>query len=266
MYRKSRTAIDKILRPDNVARLKGLASAGMDTKRKRCSVKHNPELERLVHDFALSGEGRVRGRAEVCGFAEEAARQLQVKGFRACMSWYQHFMERHGLTEREARKPVTEQRHACWQAEAEARASSPSGSSSSDGGDRAEGGMAEPEPAEVSAAQSPAGGEELESVSMRFFELLAEYWQAGRMICRKTVELPLYVDKRGTPPHGLEALTKMLGDHCGEEAYNERGGGSRGITLYEVSTRGTVRAIMTDEGLGKSLKRLQEEGYLRVCM
>ncbi|EKX38673.1 hypothetical protein GUITHDRAFT_115221 [Guillardia theta CCMP2712] len=269
IYGKSRTAIDKILRPDNVARLKGLASAGMDTKRKRCSVKHNPELERLVHNYALSGEGRVRGRAEVCGFAEEAARQLQVKGFRACMSWYQHFMERHGLADREDRKHAASPRaEPCKATEGDGGDWSPAVGSERHGAEA--GGWTEAEQGEQgevdTGRHSPVGAGEFESVSMRFFELQVEYWQAGRMVGEKKVELPLYVDKKGTPPHGLETLTKMLGDHCGEGGYERGQGGGRGIALYEVSMRGTVRAIMTDEGLGRSLKRLQGEGYLRACL
>eukprot|EP00960_Hanusia_phi_P034573 751164-Hanusia_phi.AAC.1 len=97
-YGKSRSAISKLLQPDNVRKLKELASAGVTTKMKRCSSAHHPELERKVHEFFKTvGRNDPAWRFKLCMFAEKTALNLGITGFKANPGWCFRFLQRHGF-------------------------------------------------------------------------------------------------------------------------------------------------------------------------
>ncbi|EKX32492.1 hypothetical protein GUITHDRAFT_148592 [Guillardia theta CCMP2712] len=97
-YGKSRSAISKLLQPDNVRKLKELAGAGVTTKMKRCSSAHHPELERKVHEFFKTvGRNDPAWRFKLCMFAEKTAINLGISGFKANPGWCFRFLQRHGF-------------------------------------------------------------------------------------------------------------------------------------------------------------------------
>eukprot|EP00960_Hanusia_phi_P064924 765958-Hanusia_phi.AAC.1 len=50
-FGKSRSAVSKILRVENIAKLKALAGAGVHRNIRRCSSNHDSVLEQRVHEF-----------------------------------------------------------------------------------------------------------------------------------------------------------------------------------------------------------------------
>ena len=104
MFKKSRSAISKILRPENVQKLRQVAATGMHLDVKRHSWRDSSvqflELERRVHQFVLAhtteAEGAPRS-STVCQHAEDLARQIGVENFKGTYGWFTRFMRRHGL-------------------------------------------------------------------------------------------------------------------------------------------------------------------------
>ena len=97
-YGKSRSAISKLLQPNNVRKLKELAGAGVTTKIKRCSSAHHPELERKAHEFFKTvGRSDTVGKLMLRMFAEKTAFSLGISGFEANSGWCFRFLKRHGF-------------------------------------------------------------------------------------------------------------------------------------------------------------------------
>eukprot|EP00960_Hanusia_phi_P041369 754968-Hanusia_phi.AAC.1 len=99
MYGKSRSSISKILRPASVHRLKQLAASGVSTKIKRSASTLHPALEQRIHEHVVNmSRGGNRGfRQDICKYAEGAARELGIEGFKANTNWFHRFMRRHGF-------------------------------------------------------------------------------------------------------------------------------------------------------------------------
>jgi len=104
MFKKSRSAISKILRPENVQKLRQVAATGMHLDVKRHSWRDSSvqflELERRVHQFVLAHtteEGVAPRSSTVCQHAEELALLIGVDNFKATYGWFTRFMRRHGL-------------------------------------------------------------------------------------------------------------------------------------------------------------------------
>lgn len=105
MFKKSRSAISKMLRPGNVQKLRQVVATGMHLDVKRHSWRDSSvqflELERRVHQFVLASATEEKGSlcsASVCQRAEELAREVGVKNFKSSYGWFTRFMRRHGLS------------------------------------------------------------------------------------------------------------------------------------------------------------------------
>ena len=104
MFNKSRSAISKILRPDNVKRLRQAAATGMHPDVKRHSWRDSSEqfleLEKRVHVhvLAVTKEDGSVCHTQVCQYAEKVAAQIGVPSFKATYGWFTRFLRRHGLS------------------------------------------------------------------------------------------------------------------------------------------------------------------------
>jgi hypothetical protein len=106
LYGKSRSAISKILRPENIAKLKNISDTGVHKGVKRYShVLPQLELEKRIHEMMVERAGNAAAcvyygrRAEVMAFAQKVAREAGVVDFRPTYGWYARFLKRHGLAE-----------------------------------------------------------------------------------------------------------------------------------------------------------------------
>uniref|UniRef100_A0A7S0HGM0 HTH CENPB-type domain-containing protein n=1 Tax=Hanusia phi TaxID=3032 RepID=A0A7S0HGM0_9CRYP len=98
MFGKSRSAISKILRPENISKLKKISDTGIHPGVKRFSPAQHPELEKRMHQFALEAASRgACRRAQLCKIAEAIAKEMGILNFRATHGWYSRFVRRHGL-------------------------------------------------------------------------------------------------------------------------------------------------------------------------
>lgn len=105
MFNKSRSAISKILRPENIKKLKQVAATGMHPDVKRHSWRDFSdaflELEKRVHQYVLAAKQDDKGNpcsTQVCQYAEELAKEIGVTNFRGTYGWFTRFMRRHGLS------------------------------------------------------------------------------------------------------------------------------------------------------------------------
>ena len=103
MFNKSRSAISKILRPENVKKLRQVAATGMHLDVKRHSWRDSSvqflALEKSVHEYVLSfGRDKQPCSMQVCQHAEKLAQDIGVPNFKGTYGWYTRFMRRHGLS------------------------------------------------------------------------------------------------------------------------------------------------------------------------
>ncbi|EKX51303.1 hypothetical protein GUITHDRAFT_134781 [Guillardia theta CCMP2712] len=99
-YGKSRSAISKLLKPENIMKLKVMAATGVQPTVKR-SVLQVPDFERAVREFVLKIEGQTLRRSKVQAFASDLARRMGMLNFSAGRGWYNGFMRRYGLSKRQ---------------------------------------------------------------------------------------------------------------------------------------------------------------------
>ncbi|EKX41844.1 hypothetical protein GUITHDRAFT_111990 [Guillardia theta CCMP2712] len=95
-FGKSRSAISKLLRPENVYKLKLMEASGVKLTVKR-AVRQIPQFEVAVRTFVLGLEGKAQRRLRVQAFAKELAGRLGIDNFSGGRGWYNGFMKRHGL-------------------------------------------------------------------------------------------------------------------------------------------------------------------------
>jgi hypothetical protein len=87
-YAKSRAAISKILRPENVARLNKVSETGIEPHMRSYShIIKNLELEKRVHEVSLAASAGGEGRASI------KARIIKTEG--VSRGWYTRFCKRH---------------------------------------------------------------------------------------------------------------------------------------------------------------------------
>ncbi|EKX34758.1 hypothetical protein GUITHDRAFT_119067 [Guillardia theta CCMP2712] len=96
-YGKSKSAISKILRPENIARLRSIHSVGVEASQSCCARTHNLELERRLHEFVEANLDDKQWRKQTRKRAGEIARELGVEGFVASKGWCNRFIKRHGF-------------------------------------------------------------------------------------------------------------------------------------------------------------------------
>lgn len=89
-YDKSRSAISKILRPQNIARLKSVAETGVEPEMRSYSlIIKNLDLEKAVHEMVSRtrelGESRASIKAQV------------IKNFKVSRGWCARFLKRHNF-------------------------------------------------------------------------------------------------------------------------------------------------------------------------
>ena len=114
LYGKSRSAISKILRPENIAKLKNISDTGVHKGVKRYShVLPQLEMEKRIHQMMVDkGSDRpllslVSGRTEVIAYAQKIALEAGVTDFRPTHGWYARFLKRHGLVHKGDEKRLT---------------------------------------------------------------------------------------------------------------------------------------------------------------
>jgi len=105
MFGKSRSEISKILRPENVKKLKQVAATGMHPDVKRHSWRDSSseflELEHRVHQYVLTAPRDEHGNpcsGQVCKRAEELADEIGVPNFKGTYGWFTRFLRRHRLS------------------------------------------------------------------------------------------------------------------------------------------------------------------------
>ena len=96
-FGKSKSAISKILRPDNVARLRSIQSVGVKATQSSCARSHNLELERRLHEYVKMNQQDGQWRLLIRTKAKELAGELGLSGFRATKGWCNRFIQRHGF-------------------------------------------------------------------------------------------------------------------------------------------------------------------------
>lgn len=108
MFGKSRSAISKILRPGNIAKLKHTYSSGVNPAVKRFFAAEHPELDKKIHHFIDNARRNCEpnskrgypGMGAVCRSAESFAREMGILDFKASNGWYSRFIKRYGLSTR----------------------------------------------------------------------------------------------------------------------------------------------------------------------
>jgi hypothetical protein len=89
-YGKSRAAISKILRPENVARLNKVSETGIEPHMRSYShIIQNLELEKRVHEISLA--------ASVGGDSRASIKAHIIKTFGVSRGWYTRFCKRHSV-------------------------------------------------------------------------------------------------------------------------------------------------------------------------
>ena len=96
-FGKSRSAVSKILRVENIAKLKALAGAGVHRSIRRCSSNHDSVLEQRVHEFVENNLHIEKRRVMIRDYAQTVATQMGLSNFKATRSWIGRFMKRHGF-------------------------------------------------------------------------------------------------------------------------------------------------------------------------
>uniref|UniRef100_A0A7S0DXP3 HTH CENPB-type domain-containing protein n=1 Tax=Hanusia phi TaxID=3032 RepID=A0A7S0DXP3_9CRYP len=96
-YGKSKSAISKILRPDNIARLRSITSVGVEASQSCCAKSHNLELEKRLHVFVEANMSDRQWRMQTRRKAGELAAELGIEGFQATKGWCNRFIKRHGF-------------------------------------------------------------------------------------------------------------------------------------------------------------------------
>ena len=97
MFRKSRMTISKVLRKDNVAKIKALAASGVRMEAKRCRKARYPEFERCL--FRQLGDGlRPVIRHEVLTKARELLREMNITDMKVDSKWCTRFIRQHDLS------------------------------------------------------------------------------------------------------------------------------------------------------------------------
>eukprot|EP00960_Hanusia_phi_P022904 676628-Hanusia_phi.AAC.1 len=102
-YGKSRSAISKLLKPENIMKLKIMAATGVQPTIKR-SVMQVPDFDRAVREFVLKIEGQSLRRSKVQAYARDLAKRMGILNFSAGRGWYNGFMRRYGLGKRPKRE------------------------------------------------------------------------------------------------------------------------------------------------------------------
>eukprot|EP00960_Hanusia_phi_P051585 760891-Hanusia_phi.AAC.1 len=96
-FGKSRSAISKLLRPENVLKLKLMAASGVKPTVKRAVRQTEPNFDMAVRAFVISLQGQAQRRLQVQAFAKKLADQIGMKNFSGGRGWYAGFIKRHGL-------------------------------------------------------------------------------------------------------------------------------------------------------------------------
>ncbi|EKX51136.1 hypothetical protein GUITHDRAFT_103057 [Guillardia theta CCMP2712] len=78
-FGKSKSAISKILRPDNVARLRSIQSVGVKATQSSCARSHNLELERRLHEYVEMSQQDGQWRQLIRTKAKELAGELGLR-------------------------------------------------------------------------------------------------------------------------------------------------------------------------------------------
>ena len=109
MFGKSRMTISKLLRPEGIAKTKGLANAGVRLESKRCKRAQYPELEGRLYERLGMGSRPVT-KGEVMQVAEELVGEMGIMDMDVSNNWCTRFIKQHDLSVggqgAAARKPV----------------------------------------------------------------------------------------------------------------------------------------------------------------
>jgi hypothetical protein len=97
MFRKSRMTISKVLRKDNVAKIKALAASGIRMEAKRCQKQRYPAFE-LCLFRQLGGRERPVSRHEVLTRARELMKEMNITDMRVDGKWGARFIRQHDLS------------------------------------------------------------------------------------------------------------------------------------------------------------------------
>eukprot|EP00960_Hanusia_phi_P046598 757927-Hanusia_phi.AAC.3 len=99
MFGKSRSAISKILKAENVSKLKQISDTGVHSGIKRYSpAQKHLELEKRIHQYIVEAGLGLGCRAQICKCAAEVANEMGMTDFKATHGWYSRFIKRHGLS------------------------------------------------------------------------------------------------------------------------------------------------------------------------
>ncbi|EKX54824.1 hypothetical protein GUITHDRAFT_99474 [Guillardia theta CCMP2712] len=99
MFGKSRSAISKILKAENVSKLKQISDTGVHAGIKRYSpAQKHLELEKRIHQYIVEAGLGLGCRAQICKCAAEVATEMGMTDFKATHGWYSRFIKRHGLS------------------------------------------------------------------------------------------------------------------------------------------------------------------------
>ncbi|EKX34420.1 hypothetical protein GUITHDRAFT_119426 [Guillardia theta CCMP2712] len=99
MFGMSRSAISKILKAENVCRLRHITNCGLHASIKRYAPNDSHlELEKRIHECIVGAGLGFGGRLEIRQYAMEVAREMGLSDFKASHGWCSRFIKRHGLT------------------------------------------------------------------------------------------------------------------------------------------------------------------------
>ncbi|EKX34412.1 hypothetical protein GUITHDRAFT_119416 [Guillardia theta CCMP2712] len=99
MFGKSRSAISKILKAENVCRLKYISGCGLHASIKRYAPNDSHlELEKRIHECIVEAGLGLGCRSQICKCAMKVASEMGVSDFKASHGWYSRFIKRHGLS------------------------------------------------------------------------------------------------------------------------------------------------------------------------
>ena len=117
MFGKSRAAISKIVRPENIKKLKLKAAAGLDPTLKRHTWRDwshaHMELEERVINYAaeIQKRGMQCSSAQVCRRAVEIAQELGLDNFKTKSGWYAWYARLQRRQDQTAARSASDQQH-----------------------------------------------------------------------------------------------------------------------------------------------------------
>ena len=89
--------ISKLLRPENIAKTKALATSGVRMEVKRCKRIKHPELERRLYEAVGMGDRHV-SKGEIRQKAAMLSRAMKIDDVDLSHNWCARFMKQHNLT------------------------------------------------------------------------------------------------------------------------------------------------------------------------